>query len=75
MTKIIYILNKVDLTTVEDAIDKAARLGIIDFNRRVLPISAKTGFNIDQLKNFITLLVFSDTEKKIEDNNVLSVQK
>jgi GTPase len=75
MTKIIYILNKVDLTTVEDAIDKAARLGIIDSNQRVLPISAKTGFNIDQLKNFITLLFLSDTEKKIEDNNVLNVQK
>ncbi|MEW5840905.1 MAG: GTPase HflX, partial [Thermoproteota archaeon] len=37
-TRIIYVLNKVDLTTVEDAFDKAGQLGILA-SRRALPVS------------------------------------
>jgi GTP-binding protein HflX len=51
-TKIVYVLNKVDMTSVEDAFDKAGQLGILD-TRRVLPVSAKTGYNINNLKNMV----------------------
>jgi GTP-binding protein HflX len=60
-TKIIYVLNKADLTTVEDASRKADQLGILD-NRRLLTVSAKTGYNIDQLKNLMTSILF-ETKK------------
>lgn len=56
-TRIVYVLNKVDLTNVEDAFDKAGRLGILA-SRRVLPVSARTGFNIDQLKNLARSMLF-----------------
>jgi GTP-binding protein HflX len=60
-TRIVYVLNKVDLTTVEDAFDKAGQLGILA-SRRVLPVSSKTGFNIDQLKSLTRSMLF-ETEK------------
>ncbi|MEM3094093.1 MAG: GTPase HflX [Nitrososphaera sp.] len=56
-TKIIHVLNKVDLTTIEDAFDKAGQLGILD-TKRVIPVSAKTGYNINQLKNLIRTMLF-----------------
>lgn len=56
-TKIIHVLNKVDLTTIEDAFDKAGQLGILD-TKRVIPVSAKTGYNINQLKNLIRTVLF-----------------
>lgn len=56
-TRIIYVLNKVDLTSVEDAFDKAGRLGILD-TRRALPVSARTGYNIDQLKSLVRSMLF-----------------
>src|SRR5919198_730123 len=61
-TKIIYVLNKVDLTTVEDAFNKAYELGILD-SKRTLAVSAKTSYNIDQLKNLITTAILFETEK------------
>ncbi|WP_337863037.1 GTPase HflX [Nitrososphaera sp.] len=64
-TRIIYVLNKVDLTTVEDAFDKAGQLGILA-SRRALPVSARTGFNIDQLKNLARSMLF-ETEKVKDD--------
>ncbi|MCI0561639.1 MAG: GTPase HflX [Nitrososphaera sp.] len=60
-TRIIYALNKVDLTSSEDAFDKAGELGILD-TKRVLPVSAKTGYNIDQLKEIIRSMLF-ETER------------
>jgi len=63
-TRIIYVLNKVDLTTPGDAFDKAGRLGILD-SRRVLSVSAKTGNNIDQLKKMIRSMLFAGV--KVED--------
>jgi GTP-binding protein HflX len=67
-TKIIYVLNKVDLTTVEDAFDKADQLDILD-SKRMLVISAKTSYNINQLKNLITSILF-ETKKQIKDRVV-----
>jgi GTP-binding protein HflX len=62
-TRIVYVLNKVDLTTPEDAFDKAGQLGILD-TRRVLPVSAKTGYNINQLKNLIRSMLFEAEKAK-----------
>jgi GTP-binding protein HflX len=56
-TRIIYVLNKVDVTGEADAFDKAGTLGILD-SKRVVPVSAKTGLNIDQLKNVLGARLF-----------------
>jgi GTPase len=63
-TKIIYVLNKVDLTTVEDSFNKVNQLGILD-SRRMLTVSAKTSYNIDQLKNLISAILFET--RKVND--------
>src|SRR5919198_2617455 len=39
-TRIVYVLNKADLTNPEDAYDKADQLGILE-SRRAIPVSAK----------------------------------
>jgi GTPase Era involved in 16S rRNA processing len=49
------------LTTAEDAFDKAGQLNVLD-SKRVLPISAKTGYNVNQLKNLVRSMLFG-TEK------------
>ena len=51
-TRIVYVLNKVDLTTPEDAFDKAGQLGILQ-SKRVLPVSARTGYNVEQLRDLV----------------------
>lgn len=58
-TRIIYVLNKVDITDIADAFDKAGELGILD-SKRVVPVSAKTGLNIDQLKNVLSAKLFEN---------------
>jgi GTP-binding protein HflX len=67
MTKVLYLLNKADLISIDDAFDKSAYLGILDSKKHILPVSAKTSFNITQLKNLITLLVFPEEEQKAEE--------
>jgi GTPase len=69
-TKIIYVLNKIDMISIEDAFDKAGQLGILD-SKRVLPVSAKTGYNVDQLKGLMRSMLFEtervrDEEEKTE---------
>lgn len=69
-TKIIYVLNKIDMISIEDAFDKAGQLGILD-SKRVLPVSAKTGYNVDQLKGPMRSMLFEtervrDEEEKAE---------
>ena len=59
-TRIIYVLNKVDATTIEEAFDKAGELGILD-TKSVVPVSAKTGFNIGQLRSVIRTRLFEET--------------
>lgn len=58
-TRIIYVLNKVDITGIADAFDKAGELGILD-SKRVVAVSAKTALNIDQLKNLIRSKLFEE---------------
>ena len=67
MTKVVYILNKADLTTVEDVEDKSARLGLPHSTQHVIPISAKTGYKIDTLKDVMTLLVVGDPKPLIDE--------
>jgi GTP-binding protein HflX len=67
-TKIIYVLNKVDLTTVEDAFRKAEELGILN-SKRMLAVSAKTSYNIDQLKNLIRAILFETKKVKDKEEN------
>jgi GTP-binding protein HflX len=62
-TRIVYVLNKVDKTTVEDAFEKAGQLGLLA-SRRVLPVSAKTGYNMDQLKSLARSLLFETEEEE-----------
>ena len=64
-TKIIYVLNKVDRTTLEDAFDKADQLGILD-SKRLLTVSAKTGYNIDNLKKLIISILIETKEARGE---------
>jgi GTP-binding protein HflX len=75
-TTIIYVLNKADLTNPEDAFDKAGQLGILD-SKRVLPVSAKTGYNLNQLKNLVRLMLFeiekgkdAEVGKSVEEEQV-----
>jgi GTPase len=50
--KIIFALNKSDLVSEEEIIDKADQLGLKE-NRKWLPVSAATGQNISALENLI----------------------
>jgi len=65
MTKVVYILNKADLISVEDVEDKSVRLGLPHSKQRVILISAKTGYKIDTLKDVMTLLVVGDPKPLI----------
>jgi GTP-binding protein HflX len=75
-TQIIYVLNKVDRTTVEDSFNKANQLGILDDSRRMIAVSAKTGYNIDHLKNLISAILFETRKVKgIEETKPLVEQE
>lgn len=72
-TRILYVLNKADKTTEEDAFDKAGQLGLLA-SRRVLPVSAKTGYNIDQLKSLARSLLFEPAEQYNNEERSNSAQ-
>lgn len=59
-TKILYLLNKVDLTTVNNAYEKAKMLDLKYPNNIVLPISAKTGYNVNKILDLIDMLVYGN---------------
>ncbi|MDQ3719131.1 MAG: GTPase HflX [Thermoproteota archaeon] len=71
MTKVLYVMNKVDLTNLESAHDKCDRLGFLPFGQYVLLASSKTGFNVDKLKDLIALRIFSKDAKK-ESTQIMS---
>jgi GTPase len=64
MTKVLYVMNKVDLTTLESAHYKCDKLGFLPFRQYILLVSSKTGFNMDKLKDLIALRIFSKDAKK-----------
>jgi GTP-binding protein HflX len=72
-TRIIYVLNKVDSSTMTDAFDKAGELGILD-TKRVVPISARTGLNLEELKEMTRSMLF-DRSQPARDPELLSVDE
>lgn len=71
MTKVLYVMNKVDMTNLENAYDKCDKLGFLPFEPYVVLVSAKTYFNIDKLKDSIELRIFSQDKKK-ESTEIMS---
>ena len=71
MTKVLYVMNKVDMTNLENAYDKCDKLGFLPFEPYVVLVSAKTYFNIDKLKDSIALRIFSKDTKK-ESTEIMS---
>ncbi|HKU50532.1 MAG TPA: GTPase HflX [Nitrososphaera sp.] len=67
-TRIIYVLNKVDSTSLGKAFDKAGEIGILD-TRRVIPVSAKTGLNMDRLRDMIQSMLFKDSTSTSSGSN------
>ena len=63
-TKVLYVLNKVDLTSEEEALEKAKQLGLLE-NRRYVTLSAKTGQNIGRLKELMSDIVFEQAKVKV----------
>jgi len=66
-TKVLYVLNKIDLTSEDEALEKARQLGLLE-NRRYVTVSAKTGQNAEHLKQMINDIVFEQPEVKIKVN-------
>jgi GTP-binding protein HflX len=64
-TKVLYVLNKVDLTTEEEALEKARELGLLESKRHVT-VSAKTGQNIQRLKELVSDIVFEQAKVQIK---------
>ncbi len=62
-TKILYVLNKMDLVGEEDALAKAEKLGLLE-SRWYMAVSAKTGQNIERLKELIGEIVFETVAEK-----------
>lgn len=55
--KIIYLLNKIDLTDLNDAYDKSIDLGLSNSEHIVFPISSTNGHNINKLKDLIETII------------------
>jgi len=66
--KMIFVLNKSDLISKEEISEKANQLGLID-NKKWLPISSTTGYNIAQLKTLI-YRALDDTPLTGEKNEI-----
>jgi GTPase len=73
-TRIIYVLNKVDSTTMTDAFDKAGELGILD-TKRAVPISASTGLNIDQLKDMIRSMLLDKVQPGSKETGLPALEE
>ena len=59
-------LNKIDLTSEEEALEKAMHLDILN-NRRYVMISSKTGYNFEYLKEIINNMIFDKTKVKVNN--------
>jgi len=66
--KMIFVLNKSDLIPKEEVLEKANQIGLED-NKKWLPISSTTGYNISQLKNLI-YLALDDTPVTSEKHEI-----
>lgn len=63
-TKVLYVLNKVDLASEEEVVEKAKHLDLLE-NKRHVVISAKTGHNVERLKEMINNIVFEQVKVKV----------
>ena len=72
LTRVIYVLNKIDLVTADDAIDKSSLLGLVDQSQLKLQVSAKTGYNINQLKFLVAQLIFTDNDENVAHSHINS---
>jgi GTP-binding protein HflX len=59
-TKVLNVLNKIDLTSEAEALEKAAHLDLLE-SRKYVIISAKNGYNIEQLKEMINAMIFDES--------------
>ncbi len=66
--KIIFVFNKSDLASPEEILKKASELGLQD-NKRWVPVSAKTGENISQLKDLLHVVLESKPLVSEKRNN------
>jgi GTP-binding protein HflX len=72
--KVLYVLNKVDLTDEEEALEKAKQLGLLE-NKRCITVSAKTGQNVEGLKEMISDIIFEEMKIETKTNSEAELQK
>jgi GTP-binding protein HflX len=72
LSKVIYVLNKMDLVAIDDALYKTAKLDIAHRSQFSLQISAKTGYNIEQLRHLMAQLIFTKDDKRMSNYNQIS---
>ena len=65
-TKVLNVLNKVDLISEEEAIEKAKQLNILESSRYVM-VSSKTGFNIARLKELVNNIIFDEVKVRVDN--------
>jgi len=65
---LIIAVNKTDRTTINDLYPKLATLAPLTFVRAIIPVSAKTGFNIDILESEIKKIAGSFTSLSASHN-------
>jgi len=65
-TKILNVLNKIDLTSEEEAMEKAQHLDLLE-NRRHVMVSSKTGYNIERLKEMVNNMIFDGSKMTVKD--------
>ena len=70
LTRVIYVLNKIDLITADDAIEKSSRLGLVDQSQLKLHVSAKTGYNINHLKFLVARQIFTDSDENVAHSHI-----
>jgi GTPase len=70
LTRVIYVLNKIDLITADDAIEKSSRLGLVDQSQLKLHVSAKTGYNINHLKFLVAQQIFTDSDENVAHSHI-----
>ena len=78
-TKVLNVLNKIDITSEEEVLEKAKHLNLFENNRHVM-VSSKTGYNIEYLKEMINNIVFEakvdvkKVQKKLTNDEHLEIE-
>lgn len=68
MDRIIFVLNKSDLLTTVEIEEKIDVLNLKDYKKRIT-ISAKTGYNVNELKNLIKNIIQSQKSPEFKKEN------